>query len=148
MGAIASQLEGFTGDVNSDIAGEDDGEARSFYDMVLRNQSDLNSFDVDLMKSTLTDVGTDITDLGDDEVKKLFTETMEVFDENGKTAQWDPYKSLTTTQKKLFNALYTNFALGKIRDEMMNDFESRKLRINPDTSKFINPNNNQDFNTR
>ncbi len=148
MGAISSQLEGFIGDVNSDIAGEDDGEARSFYDMVLRNQTDLNSFDVDLMKSTLTDVGTDITDLGDDEVKKLFTETMQVFDENGKTAQWDPYKSLTTTQKKLFSALYTNHMLGQIRDEMMNDFESRKLRINPDSSKFINPNNNQDFNTR
>lgn len=146
MGAIASQLELFTGDVNSDIAGEDDGEARSFYNMVLRNQTDLNSFDVNLMKSTLTDVGTDLTDLGDDEVRKLFNETMEVFDENGKTAQWDPHKNLTPKQKRLFNALYTNHMLGQIRDEMMNDFESRKLRINPDTSKFINPNNNQDFN--
>ena len=140
MGAIASQLELFTGDVNSDIAGEDDGEARSFYNMVLRNQTDLNSFDVNLMKSTLTDVGTDLTDLGDDEVRKLFNETMEVFDENGKTAQWDPHKNLTPKQKKLFNALYTNHMLGQIRDEMMNDFESRKLRINPDVSKFADDN--------
>ena len=129
MGAIASQLKLFTGDVNSDIAGEDDGEARSFYNMVLRNQSDLNSFDVNLMKSTLTDVGTDLTDLGDDEVKKLFNETMEVFDENGKTAQWDPHKNLTPKQKRLFNALYTNHMLGQIKDEMMNDFESRKVAI-------------------
>ena len=145
MGAIASQLKLFTGDVNSDIAGEDDGEARSFYNMVLRNQSDLNSFDVNLMKSTLTDVGTDLTDLGDDEVRKLFNDTMEVFDEDGKTAEWDPHKDLTPQQKRLFNALYTNHMLGQIRDEMMNDFESRRITLNPDFSQsdaqnFVNQN--------
>jgi len=136
MGAIASQLELFTGDVNNDIAGEDDGEARSFYNMVLRNQTDLNSFDVNLMKSTLSDYAKnldedetfpDITNMEDGEIRKLFNTTMNVFDENGKTAEWDPHKNLNEKQKRVFNALYTNHMLGQIKDEMMNDFESRKV---------------------
>jgi len=136
MGAIASQLKLFTGDVNNDIAGEDDGEARSFYNMVLRNQTDLNSFDVNLMKSTLSDYAKnldedetfpDITNMEDGEIRKLFNTTMNVFDENGKTAEWDPHKNLNEKQKRVFNALYTNHMLGQIKDEMMNDFESRKV---------------------
>ena len=147
MGAIASQLSGFTGDANSDIAGEEDGEARAFYNQVLRSQTDFNTFDLDLIKSTMGDLGKDLTGLGDEETRKMFNKEMEIFDSKNETAAFGYRENLTPKQKKLFNALYTSHMLGEIRKEMMKDFESRRFRINPDTSKFINPNSNQDFNT-
>ena len=125
MGAIAEQLQGFTGDVNSDIAGEEDGQARAFYNQVLSKRTNMNTFDIDLIKSTMTDLGKDLTDLGDDEIRKMFNEEMEVFDDKKNTKKFGYTGNLTPKQKKLFNALYTSHMLGQVRDIMMEDLDSR-----------------------
>ena len=155
MGAIGAQLKNFTGNVNDDIAGIDDGEARAFFNKVLSNQTDMNSFDVELMRSTLSDYGKnlpegttlpDTTDMEDDEIRELFNKTMGVFDENGKQSKFGYREDLTVGQKHLFNALYTNYMLGQIRDEMMQDFDSRRIALNPDfkqddETNFLNQQN-------
>ena len=125
MGAIADQLQGFTGDVNSDIAGEDDGQARAFYNQVLSKRTNMNTFDMDLIKSTMTDLGKDLTDLGDEDIRKMFNEEMEVFDDKKNTKKFGYTQNLTTKQKKLFNALYTSHMLGQVRNVMMEDNNSR-----------------------
>ena len=125
MGAIAEQLQGFTGDVNSDIAGEEDGQARAFYNQVLSKRTNMNTFDMDLIKSTMTDLGKDLTDLGDDDIRKMFNEEMEVFDDKKNTKKFGYTGNLTSKQKKLFNALYTSHMLGQVRDIMMEDLDSR-----------------------
>ena len=155
MGAISAQLKNFTGNVNDDIAGIDDGEARAFFNKVLSNQTDMNSFDVELMRSTLSDYGKnlpegttlpDTTDMEDDEIRELFNKTMGVFDENGKQSKFGYREDLSVGQKHLFNALYTNYMLGQIRDEMMQDFDSRRIALNPDfkqddETNFLNQQN-------
>jgi len=125
MGAIADQLQGFTGDINSDIAGEDDGQARAFYNQVLSKRTNMNTFDMDLIKSTMTDLGKDLTDLGDEDIRKMFNEEMEVFDDKKNTKKFGYTQNLTTKQKKLFNALYTSHMLGQVRNVMMEDNNSR-----------------------
>ena len=125
MGAIAEQLQGFTGDVNSDIAGEDDGGARAYYNQVLSKRTDMNTFDLDLIKSTLGDMNKDIADLSDDEIRKMFNKEMDVFDEKKNSKKFGYTENLTPKQKKLFNALYTSHILGEIRNEMMLDTASR-----------------------
>jgi len=143
MGAIASQLEGFIGNVNDDIAGADDGAARAFYNKVLSKQTDLNTYDIGMMKNTMAEFyegEKNIDDMEDDEIRKMFGETMEIFDENGERSAFGYRENLTPKQKKLFSSLYTQHMLSVIQKDMMNDFESRKLRINPDISKMADDN--------
>lgn len=147
MGAIASQLEGFIGNVNDDIAGADDGAARAFYNKVLSKQTDLNTYDIGMMKNTMAEFykgEKNIDDMEDDEIRKVFGETMEIFDENGERSAFGYRENLTPKQKKLFSSLYTQHMLSEIQKDMMNDFESRKLRINPDISKMADDNSYAD----
>ena len=115
----------------------------------------MNSFDVELMRSTLSDYGKnlpagtelpDTTDMEDDEIRDLFNKTMNVFDENGKQNKFGYRENLNVGQKHLFNALYTNYMVGKIKDDMMQDFDSRRIALNPDfkqddETNFLNQQN-------
>lgn len=85
----------------------------------------MNTFDMDLIKSTMTDLGKDLTDLGDEDIRKMFNEEMEVFDDKKNTKKFGYTQNLTTKQKKLFNALYTSHMLGQVRNVMMEDNNSR-----------------------
>jgi len=101
---IAEQIEGFIGNVDDDLPGEQDAKARSYWNMVLSKEA-LNAFDEDLL--------------------------VDVFGENYKTdgslEKWDYNTPITTKQKKQFARLYEELMIKNIKHSMESELGNRQV---------------------